>query len=309
LRIYRSIEEADGFLEGGALAIGNFDGLHLGHLELVRKARERAGASGTRSGVLTFEPHPAKVLGPGMAPHLLTSLDRKLALLEETGLDAAVVQPFNAEFARIPARDFVDQLLLGKLGVADVVVGRDFSFGRGRLGGVEQLSAWLDAGGAHLWVIPMVEVDGLGVSSSRIRELVLEGRMEAAARLLGRPYDLEGTVVPGVGRGRTLGFPTANVVPSNELIPPNGVYAVRVSAPTGVFPGAANLGRKPTFGEGLPFAVEVHLIGYGGADLVGSRLRVAFLSRLREEMRFPSAAALVEQIGRDVAKAAAIASG
>jgi len=261
VRAYRSIEEVGRFLAGGALAIGNFDGVHLGHRELIREARMRAGASGTRAGVLTFEPHPAKVLGPKMAPHLLTPLDRKLALLEETGLDAAVVQPFDLDFARISARDFVDQLLLGKLGIGDAVVGPDFSFGKDRLGRVEQLEAWLKAGGAHLFVVPMVEVDGLGVSSSRIRELVLEGRMEAAARLLGRPYDLEGTVVPGVGRGHTLGFPTANVVPENELIPPNGVYAVRVFAPSGVFAGATNLGRKPTFGEGLPFAVEVHLIG------------------------------------------------
>jgi riboflavin kinase/FMN adenylyltransferase len=309
VRIFRSFEEAGSILRRGAVAIGNFDGLHLGHLELIRKARERAGASGTRSGVLTFEPHPAKVLGPGMAPHLLTPLDRKLALIAETGIDVAVVQPFDAGFAQIAAREFVDRLLLEKLGVADVVVGQDFSFGRGRLGRVEQLRAWLGEGGATLWVVPTVEVDGLGVSSTRVRQLVLEGRMEAAARLLGRPYDLEGTVVPGMGRGRTLGFPTANVVPSNELIPPNGVYAVRVYAPGGMFAGAANLGRKPTFGEGLPFAVEVHLIGYTGANLVGERLRVAFLSRLRAEMRFPSAAALVEQIGRDVAAALAIASG
>jgi riboflavin kinase / FMN adenylyltransferase len=309
VRVSRSIDEAGSVLQGGALAIGNFDGVHLGHLELLRKALERARASGASSGVLTFEPHPAKVLGPGMAPHLLTPLDRKLALIAEAGIDVAVVQPFDAGFARIPARDFVDQLLLAKLGVRDIVVGQDFSFGRDRQGRVEQLGPWLQAGGARLFVVPTVDVEGLGVSSTRIRGLVLEGRMEAAARLLGRPYDLEGAVVPGVGRGRTLGFPTANVVPVNELIPPNGVYAVRVFAPTGVFAGAANLGRKPTFGEGLPFAVEVHLIGYGGGDLVGEQLRVAFLSRLREEMRFPSAAALVAQIGRDVATAGKIASG
>jgi riboflavin kinase/FMN adenylyltransferase len=307
VRIYRSIEEAGDALRGGALAIGNFDGVHLGHRELLRKARERSDVGGAGAGVLTFEPHPAKVLGPGMAPHLLTPLDRKLALIAETGLDVAVVQPFDADFARIPAQDFVDLLLLGKLGVKDVVVGQDFSFGKDRRGRTEQLGLWLRAGGAHLWVVPTVEVDGLTVSSTRIRELVLEGRMEAAARLLGRPYDLEGTVVPGVGRGRTLGFPTANVVPANEVIPPNGVYAVRVTSPAGVFAGAANLGRKPTFGEGLPFAVEVHLIGYPGGSLVGQHLRVAFLVRLREEMRFPSAAALVEQIGRDVAVAAKIA--
>jgi riboflavin kinase/FMN adenylyltransferase len=242
-----------------------------------------------------------------MAPRLLTHLDRKLALLAEAGLDVAVVQPFDADFARVSARDFVDLLLLGKLAVKDVVVGPDFSFGRDRVGRTEQLKLWLEAGGATLSVVPTVEVDGLVVSSSRIRELVLEGRVEAAARLLGRPYDLEGTVVRGVGRGRTLGFPTANVVPANEVIPPNGVYAVRALTPVGVFAGAANLGRKPTFGEGLPFAVEVHLIGYGGDDLVGEQLRVVFLKRLREEMRFPSAAALVEQIGRDVAVARKLA--
>ncbi|MHB8418937.1 MAG: riboflavin biosynthesis protein RibF [Myxococcales bacterium] len=298
-------EESRGALRGCALAIGNFDGVHLGHQALFRMARERAPLAAA----LTFEPHPAAVLNPKLAPHRLTTPERKLELIAEAELDAAVVQPFDAAFAAIPAREFVDRLLLGELGAAEVVVGDDFSFGRKREGRVAELGEWLRAGGARLSVVPKVEVDGLPVSSTRIRELVLEGRVDAAARLLGRPFDVDGEVVAGMGRGRGLGFPTANVAPQGEMLPANGVYAVRAHLPAGVLPGAANLGRKPTFGEGGAQTLEVHLIGYAGASLLGARLRIEFLARLRDEMRFPSLAALTEQIGKDVAEAARVASG
>lgn len=303
MAVFRSIEEARGRLRGCTLAIGNFDGVHLGHQRLLAVAREGAARSGGPSAALTFEPHPGKILGPAVAPRLLTTGARKLELILAAGLDAVIVQPFDLAFAAIPAKDFVDRLLVEGLEIREVVVGDDFTFGRQREGRVAQLAEWLAARGAQLTQVPKVEVDGLPISSTRIRELVLEGRVEAAATLLGRPFDVDGTVVAGFGRGRTLGFPTANVAPPSGVLPGNGVYAVWAQGPQGEFAGAANLGRKPTFGEGTPVTLEVHLIGYHGPSLLGSRLRVGFVARLRDEMRFPSLAALVEQIGRDVAEA------
>ncbi len=307
MRVFQSIEGARGQLPGCALAIGNFDGVHLGHQRLFAVVRESAAARGGAAAALTFEPHPGKVLGPKVAPRLLTTPQRKLELIDAAGLAAAVVQPFDLAFAAVPARDFVDRLLLDALQVREVAVGEDFSFGQRREGRVAQLAEWLGARGAKLTLVPKVEVDGLPISSTRIRELVLEGRVEDAARLLGRPFDLDGTVVPGMGRGKTLGFPTANVAPSGEVLPLSGVYAVRARCPRGEFAGAANLGRKPTFGEGAPLTLEVHLIGYTGPSLLGAAMRVGFVARLRDEMRFPSLAALVEQIGRDVSAAARLA--
>jgi len=250
------------------------------------------------------------VLSPSLAPHLLTTLDRKLELLAEAGLQAAIVQTFDAEFAALDAERFAREDLHTALGARAIAVGPDFSFGQGRSGNVERLRAWLGPDGTTVAVVPKVEVDGLPVSSTRIRELVLEGRVSAAARLMGRPYDIDGQVVPGMGRGRTIGWPTANVAPAGELLPAIGVYAVRAQGSFGDLPGAANLGRKPTFGEGHPVTVEVHLIGWEGAEkpsLTGAVVRVKFIERLRAELRFPSVEALIAQIGKDVVEAKRLA--
>ncbi len=300
MRVFTSIEAARGRLDGCAVAIGNFDGVHLGHAALLSTAREAGRARGRPAAALTFEPHPGRILFPKVAPRRLTTPARKLELLEAAGLDAVVVQPFDRDFAAVPAHTFVERLLLGDLRAAEVVVGEDFTFGRAREGRPEDLIAYLREGGARAIVVPKVEREGTPISSTRIRELVLEGRVEAAAALLGRPFDLDGIVVAGMGRGRTLGFPTANVRPGGEIVPAVGVYAVRARCPAGTFTGAANLGRRPTFGEGGAEALEVHLVGYPGASLLGAPVRVAFLARLRDEMRFPSAEALARQIRADV---------
>jgi riboflavin kinase/FMN adenylyltransferase len=308
MRVLRSIGEVDAAFRGGALTIGNFDGVHLGHRALIDAARADAASLGGRSAALTFEPHPAKALNPEMAPRLITTLSHKLELLEACGLDATVVQTFDQSFASLSPRDFVDGTLLRDLGVRSVVVGEDFSFGKGRSGSVRELAVWLPEGGARLRLVHPVTLDGIPISSTRIREMLLEGRVEAAARLLGRPFDLDGTVVRGMGRGATIGWPTANVHSETELLPESGVYAVRVRLGDGsVLPGAANLGRKPTFGEGGALTVEVHLIGHSGGSLLGTRLRVAFIARLRDEMRFPSIDALKAQIAKDVERARVLA--
>jgi riboflavin kinase / FMN adenylyltransferase len=304
MRILRSLDEVDAAFRGGAVAIGNFDGVHLGHHALLEAAREEARDLGGSAAALTFEPHPAKVLNPEMAPRLITTLARKLELLGDSGIEATMVQTFDRAFAARSAREFVDGNLLRGLGVRAVIVGEDFSFGKGRSGSVRELASWLPEGGARLHVVHPVALDGIPISSTRIREMLLEGRVDAARRLLGRPFDLDGLVVRGMGRGATIGWPTANVHSDTELLPETGVYAVRVQLPDGnVLPGAANLGRKPTFGEGGALTVEVHLIGHSGASLLGNNLRVAFIARLRDEMRFPSVDALKAQIAKDVARA------
>jgi len=295
MKVFHSVAEARE-LAGSAVALGNFDGVHVGHRALFAEARRHAPAVG-----LTFLPHPGKVLQPELAPKLITLLPRKLELFEACGLDAAVVQPFTREYARTPASAF-EESLLDVLGAKHLVVGSDFTYGAARAGTVITLREAASQRGAQVHVVPPVTVDGVVASSSKVREYILEGRVSAAHRLLGRPFDLDGTVVPGAGRGRGIGFPTANVDTQNELRPAPGVYAIRVrlkDEPQGPWrPGAANIGVKPTFG-GTVVTIEAHLLDFQG-DLYGKELRVQFLERLRPEQRFASVAELVGQIKRDV---------
>jgi riboflavin kinase/FMN adenylyltransferase len=294
-------------LTRGALAIGNFDGVHLGHQALFKAAQTAGGPLAA----LTFEPHPARVLAPQYAPPLICEHPRKLELLAAQGVTDLVEQPFDAAFAGTPPARFVEMLVA--TGVSEVVVGHDFTYGKGRSGTVETLREGLQQGSVRLRVIPPVAVNGLVCSSTKIREFVLEGRLEAANMLLGRPFDVDGEVVRGVGRGRKLGVPTANLRTTNELLPAIGVYAVRarIDGEPGVLGGAANLGLNPTFRENAalaggqgqpPLSLEVHLFEFD-RDIYGRRLRVEFVSRLREERRFPGIEALKAQIAADIASA------
>ena len=308
MRLFHGIADAAGKVFGYALALGNFDGVHLGHQELFRQAKCLANAA-----ALTFEPHPGHVLQPELAPKLITSPERKLELLEGCGLDAVIVQRFTAEYAKTSAAQF-EHSLLDQLAARHLVVGNDFTYGAGRRGTVSQLHQAAALRGASLHVLPPVTLDGVVVSSTKIREYLLEGRVKAAQRLLGRYFDLDGTVVAGQGRGRSIGFPTANVDSPNELRPAPGVYAVRAwirpdrgSAAPVWLGGAANIGVKPTFG-GTQVTIEVHLFDFSG-DLYGRRVRVQFLDRLRPEQRFASAAELAVQIGRDLERARELVAG
>jgi riboflavin kinase/FMN adenylyltransferase len=295
MKVFHSVAEARE-LAGSAVALGNFDGVHVGHQALFAEARRHAPPI-----ALTFHPHPGKVLQPELAPKLITLLPRKLELLEEYGLTATVVQPFNREYARTPATTF-EESLLDVVGAKHLVVGSDFTYGVARSGTVATLREAAARRGAQVHVVSPITVDGVVASSSKVREYILEGRVSAAQRLLGRAFDLDGTVVPGAGRGRGIGFPTANVDTQNELRPAPGVYAIRVcikGEPRGPWlPGAANIGVKPTFG-GSVVTIEAHLLDFQG-DLYGKELRVQFLERLRPEQRFGSVAELVGQIKRDV---------
>jgi riboflavin kinase / FMN adenylyltransferase len=294
MRVFSSTEEVQGALTGTALCLGNFDGVHRGHRGLFLEAKKFGSVA-----VLTFQPHPGQVLMPMLAPKLIATPSRKLELLAEAHVQMACVQPFSLEYAKTSPVEF-EATLFEILKVRAVVVGHDFTYGAKRAGTLLSLEKAAATAGACLSVVSAVTVDGVVVSSSKIREFILEGRIEAAAQLLGRSFDLDGVVVKGAGRGRTIGFPTANIDTSNELKPAPGVYAVRVRnlASHLWHPGAANIGVKPTFGGG-EVTIEAHLFEFQG-DLYGQQLRVEFLQRLRPEKRFSSGAELAAQIARDV---------
>jgi riboflavin kinase/FMN adenylyltransferase len=288
------------------VAIGNFDGVHRGHAHIFAEARRRAHAHGGEAVVLTFDPHPAKVLAPAFAPPLITPLARKLELIALSGMDAVVVEPFDRNFAAHSAEAFAREVLAAGLGATHVVVGYDFTFGAKRSGNVELLTELGRGLGFGVTVVPPVSVDGIVCSSTKVREFVLEGRVDGAALLLGRPPEVEGEVVRGAGRGRTIGVPTANVRPDTELLPKNGVYAgwgerLRDGTRWGA---AINVGTNPTFVSGQAISVEAHLLDCD-SDLYGEQLRLGFVRRLRDEERFPSREALVAQIGRDIEQARA----
>lgn len=279
------------------LAIGTFDGVHLGHRRVI------AGSDT----VVTFDPHPVSVFAPHAAPRLLTTVARKAELLAGLGVEELVVVGFDAAMASLPAEAFVDEVLVGALQARRVAVGENFRFGHHAAGDPDLLRA---DGRFEVHEEPLFEVDGEIVSSSHIRGLISGGAVEYAGALLGEPFVLEGEVVPGDRRGRELGYPTANLVPpEGRAVPGHGVYACRASAdavPDGV-PAAVSIGVRPQFQTGRGELIEAHLIGFEG-DLYGARLRIEFRKRLRGERRFPSVEDLVAQMARDVEAARAIAA-
>ncbi len=300
-----ALEEA---LTRPIVTVGNFDGLHLGHRAIldvvVRRARDLAGDAV----VYTFDPHPRKVLHPDRAPHLLTTLDQKLELLEEAGVDVVVVEPFTADFARTPAESFIREQLNQRIRPMEVYVGYDFHFGRDREGSMRLLTELGPLLGFSVTIIPEVTVDEGDVNSTRIRELLAASRLEEASVMLGRPYTVRGVVVEGDRRGRSLGFPTANLDPENEILPAAGVYAGRLrfldsGEPSrgDVFPAVINVGTRPTFDDSGRIVAEAHLIDFEGA-VYGRRVELSFRYHLRAERRFTDVEALKDQIGADVAE-------
>ena len=268
------------------VAIGVFDGVHKGHRAVIDDADT----------VLTFDPHPLTVIHPEAAPKLIMPFDVKRDVIDGLGVDELVVIPFDEEFMRIEAEEFVSEILLDRLGAKKVSVGENFRFGAKAKGDPEMLARHDEF---ETRIVPLVEVDGETVSSTRVRALVAAGEVDAAMRCLGAPFMLEGKVVEGDRRGRELGFPTANLVPDDRLVVPgHGVYAAFANGR----PAAVNVGVRPTFETGRGLLVESFLVDYDG-DLYGQNLRVAFVSRLRGERRFPSVEDLIAQMHRDVAEA------
>jgi riboflavin kinase/FMN adenylyltransferase len=305
LRVVAGSEALGGPLRRAVVTVGNFDGLHVGHREILRIVTERARARGGESAVYTFEPHPRKVLRPADAPRLLTTLEQKLELMDGAGVDVVVVERFDAAFARRSAEEFVRDVLHARLRPEEVFVGYDFRFGHDREGSMRTLTELGPHLGFAVTIVPEVTVGGRDVNSTRIRELLAEGRVEEARELLGRPYRVRGRVVEGDRRGRTLGFPTVNLAPENEVLPAQGVYAggLRVLGEGGGAgderPAVLNVGRRPTFkDEAAPVLAEAHVIDWSG-DLYGERVELSFLHHLREERRFPDVAALRRQIEAD----------
>jgi riboflavin kinase / FMN adenylyltransferase len=268
------------------VAIGTFDGVHIGHRRVIDDADT----------VLTFDPHPLSIIHPEAAPKLIMPFDVKRDVIEGLGVSELVIIPFDEEFSKINAEDFSSEILVDRLGAEQVSVGENFRFGAKAKGDPEMLASRTEF---STRVVPLVEVDGETVSSSRIRALIAAGEVDAAMRCLGAPYLLEGEVVEGDRRGRDLGFPTANIVPSDEYVyPGHGVYAAFANG----HPAAVNVGVRPTFETGRGMLVESYLIDFDG-DLYGRPLRVAFIARLRGEKRFASVEELVAQMHRDVEEA------
>jgi len=291
---------------GAVVTIGTFDGVHRGHWAVLREISRRAASADRRSVLLTFDPHPLRIVRPEIAPPLLTTPEEKREILEGSGLDDLVTVHFTAELSRLSPREFVEQLLVPCLGVQELVIGYDHGFGRGRSGDAETLRELGRELGFTVDVVGPVEDGGGAISSTRIRGAVQEGRLEEARSGLGRPYSFRGRVVRGEGRGRRLGFPTANLEVSHpdKLLPPPGVYAVRGARLEGSRDGALHVGPRPTF-EGSPPSLELHLIDFEG-DLYGEEIRVDLVRYLRSIEAYPSVEALVEQIALDVEHARAL---
>lgn len=294
------------------LTIGNFDGVHVGHRAIMDTVIERAKLAGGESVVLTFDPHPRKVLQPDRAPRLLATTEQKLELLAEIGVDVVIIEPFDKQFAGMPPEDFVREIVHRRIDPVEVFVGYDFHFGRDREGSMKLLSETGPQLGFAVTIIPEVKVGERDVNSTRIRDLLAEGEVEEAARLLGRPFAIRSEVRRGDQRGRTLGFPTANLLPENEVLPAPGVYAgyVRILAEDGPSnPGGeamqravVNVGKRPTFHTQGQLLAEAHLLDFEG-DLYGRLLELSFCHRLRAEQKFPSVDLLREQIAADVVEA------
>jgi riboflavin kinase / FMN adenylyltransferase len=309
MKLLHSVEQLSALSAPIHLAIGVFDGIHLGHQSVIKRAMTAAAKGGGTSVVLTFHPHPVRVLRPEKAPRLLTSTQHKTLLIEQLGVGALLIQEFSLAFSRTPPRDFILQLLFHAKQLQTICVGEGWSFGANRSGSVDLLRELATSEDFTLDTVEPVIVDGDVVSSTRVREAVERGELEQAAKFLGRPFTVLGTVTKGNLLGRQLGFPTANLRAHNEQFPPNGVYAVKAWHRGKEFGGVVNIGIRPTLeqtkGERI---LEIHLFDFD-QDIYGDEVEVSFLEYLRPEKKFDSLTLLKEQIGRDASVAREIYKG
>jgi riboflavin kinase/FMN adenylyltransferase len=298
MRIVRGLKAYTERFPDPVLTLGNFDGVHLGHQAIFQKVVTRAREIRGTSIAFTFEPHPLKVIAPERSPRLLNTFHGKMKLLAAAGIEVVICANFTRVFADQNPDDFAREVLHEKIGVREVYVGYDYAFGKGREGSIDSLKRMGQTYGFEVGVIEAVQVHGMVVSSSIIRDLVASGKVEDAANLLGRHYAIDGEVVHGSQRGQKLGFPTANLNIANELVPGYGVYAVLAFVDGHPYKGVASIGIRPTFDSG-PASVEVYLFGFQG-DLYGKQMEISFIKHLRGEEKFPDAEALVRQIRKDV---------
>lgn len=300
MQVFRGVPKRA--LHSSVLTIGNFDGVHLGHIELLRRLTESARRLALPAAVMIFEPQPREFFAPASAPARLSSLREKLERLAANGVDSVYICRFNTPFAALSAQDFIEQILVSGLSVRHLIVGDDFRFGQGREGDFAMLQA---AGQSHRFIVestPTVELAGKRVSSSAVREALISGDLTRASEMLGRPYCISGRVVHGDKIGRTLGFATANIGLKTRKPPLRGVFAVTLEGvETRPLPGAASVGVRPTVTQTGRATLEVHVLGYNG-DLYGRHVRVNFHARLRDEEKYDSLDALKQGIARDVDK-------
>jgi riboflavin kinase/FMN adenylyltransferase len=285
------------------VTIGNFDGVHRGHQKILQGVVERAKRDDLLAAVLTFYPHPARVLRPDAAPGLLATLQQRLAAFNRAGIDAALVMRFDAELAKVSAEDFVQRFLVDAMRARAVLVGANFRFGHRQAGDVSLLTELGAQFGFEVEVVPPLVEDGIVVSSTAIRRAVREGRMEDAQKLLGRPFALDGEIRPGTGQGRKLVVPTLNLATEQEVLPMNGVYATETVVGDKVYRSATNVGVRPTF-EGTRLAIESHLFDFD-ESLTDGAMEVRFCKRLRDERKFSSPEELREQVLKDIDEAKA----
>jgi riboflavin kinase/FMN adenylyltransferase len=304
MKIFRHIEDQGLSMSGTVATVGNFDGVHLGHQALIRNTVEESKRLGYPSTVLTFEPHPLKILAPERARLLILSYEDKMALLESLGVDIVVAQQFDREFANIAADEFVRRFLVDRLKIKKLWVGRDLRFGQGRKGGTDTLLRLAPGGGFEVGVLDPILLDGIRISSSRIRQLVEEGRVDEVRRMLGRYHFLSGRIVTGHRRGQELGFPTANIASQTEVIPLNGIYATSIQFKNKRWLSVSSVGVNPTFGDG-PRTVESFILDFEG-DIYGEWVKLSFVQRIREEKKFVTINDLIAQMHEDVKRAKAV---
>ena len=310
MEIIEGIETIEKPYRNAVITIGNFDGVHIGHQALFHEVIEKADAISGTSVAMTFEPHPVRVLGRNGIPLLITLYEQKLELISRSGLDVLISIPFTQEFSAVTAGEFVENILVRRIGMKAIVVGRDYAFGKNREGSVEFLEEHAEQLGFEVIVADWIQAAAKRtdrISSTRIRELVAEGEITEARKMLGRDYQIRGTVETGRNRGgRLLGFPTANIKLYDELAPKMGVYAVVVEYQGKKHKGVANIGYSPTFDD-HHFTVEVHILDFND-NIYGEKIRVNFVGRLRDEKKFSGISELSEQIGKDIIKAREILS-
>ncbi len=307
MKIFRHIDEPGLAISGTVATMGNFDGIHLGHQILVRNTVEESRRLGYPSTVLTFEPHPLKILAPERAPLLILSYEDKMDLLEGIGVDIVVAQRFDRDFASIAADDFVRRFLVDRLKVRKLWVGRDLRFGQGRKGGTEDLLRLAPGAGFEVSVLDPILLDGVRISSTRIRQLVEAGRVDEVRPMLGRYHFVSGRVVTGHRRGQTLGFPTANIAAQTEVVPLNGIYATLIQLKSKQWLSVSSVGVNPTFGGGSR-TVESFILDFEG-NLYGEGVKLSFVQRIRDEKNFVRVEDLIAEMHEDVKRAEAVFEG
>jgi riboflavin kinase/FMN adenylyltransferase len=308
MQIIKDLKQISHPFKNAVVTTGNFDGVHIGHQALFRQVMERAQSTEGTSVVITFEPHPIRVINSNKHFPLITLYDQKIELIDKTGVDTLICIPFTREFAATPARTFVKEILCDLIGMKAIVVGRDYSFGRSREGNVDLLKEMSETNGFEVIISEWIALEGHRISSTEIRNLVTEGQVDLAGKLLGRHYQVRGTVVRGRDRGgKLLGFPTANLTLSDELCPKTGVYAVTVEHDGTRYKGVANIGYSPTFLNGQ-FGVEAHIFDFD-KTIYDQPIRLNFVHRLRDEKKFSGPESLAAQIKQDIQKARELLSG